>query len=250
MKVGICTIIKDCKSSYLNEWLDWHRLIGVDCFFIYDNDSTIPIQNVITDMKGVTVIPFPGINKQLEVYNDCLSKRKQHKDCDWLAFIDEDEFIVIEKGNIKTFLADQKHSGVCLNWILFGSSKDEDEKLSQIQKYIRHTPLSNSVNKHVKSIVCVQKVKEIKHPHYALYNEGFSVDVKGNKVDSPFVETPFQEIAWINHYYCRSRKEYQERIQRGSVLRSLNYTMPYFEKLDSQATESSTKIQEIYKTLI
>jgi hypothetical protein len=36
MKVGVCAIIKDCNESYLKEWIEWHQLIGVDYFFIYD----------------------------------------------------------------------------------------------------------------------------------------------------------------------------------------------------------------------
>ena len=43
MKVGICAIIKDCYEPYLLEWLVYHRSIGVDLFFIYDNESTVPI---------------------------------------------------------------------------------------------------------------------------------------------------------------------------------------------------------------
>lgn len=250
MRVGICAIIKDCKQTYLNEWLNWHRLIGVDCFFIYDNDSTIPIQKTILNMDGVTVIPFPGKIQQLVVYNDCLEKQKKVKDCDWIALIDDDEFIVIEKGNIKTFLSEQKHSGVCLNWILFGASEETGtENLTQIQKYKKHIPLTNSVNTHVKSIVKVEAVKKIQHPHFAIYKDGIAVDVFGNEVNSPFVKKAVQEIAWINHYHCRSRNEYMERVARGRCDSHLNYKMESFEIMNNQATECSTKIQEIYKTL-
>jgi len=97
MKVGICAIIKDCRAPYLNEWLNWHRLIGVDVFYIYDNDSIIPLSTVVENMTGVFIQKWQGKNQQHLVYADCI---KNKKECDWIAFIDDDEFIVIEKGNI------------------------------------------------------------------------------------------------------------------------------------------------------
>ena len=42
MKIGVCLIIKN-ENEYLEEWLTHYRSLGVDKFFIYDNNSTIPI---------------------------------------------------------------------------------------------------------------------------------------------------------------------------------------------------------------
>lgn len=245
MKVGICALIKDCKTTYLNEWLDWHRLIGVDCFFIYDNDSAIPIQNVIQNMENVVVIPIAGVVKQLEAYNDCIKKQQLAKDCDWIAFIDDDEFLVFECGNIKIFLQNQKNSAVCLNWVLFGASEPGTENETQIKKYTRCLPLTCKVNFHVKSIVNPQKVLCFAHPHIAKYKTGIAVDVFGNEVNAPFVENAVHSIAWINHYYCRSRKEYEQKIIRGrsDMLNRMNIS--YFETYDALATEYTDKIQKI-----
>jgi len=250
MKVGICAIIKDCKASYINEWLDWHRLIGVDYFYIYDNDSAIPIQTIITNMEGIFVVLWPGPVQQLPVYSDCLIKRQEAKDCDWLAFIDDDEFIVVEKGNIKVLLAAQTNSGLCLNWIVFGGSEEGTENQTQIQKYTRHIPLSVSISNHVKSIVRVGTVDKIRHPHYVKYKDGVAVDVLGNVVNGPFLIKPVQEIAWINHYHCKSRGEYFAKIARGRCDAPITYNMKAFDSMDSQATEYSTRIQEIQKILL
>jgi len=254
MKVGICAIIKDCKPSYLNEWLEWHRLIGVDCFFIYDNDSKIPIKNIIQDLKNISIIPIHGEMQQSIAYTDCIKKQQQVKDCDWIAFIDDDEFLVFDCGNIKTFLQNQKNSGVCLNWILFGASKSGSENQSQIAKYTRCLPVTAKVNLHVKSIVNVQKTESFNHPHIAKYKEGFAVDVFGNEVNTPFVENAVHSIAWINHYYCRSLEEFREKNKRGRAdlskeMMPNSYPDTTFTIYDSQATENTTKIQQILAKL-
>jgi hypothetical protein len=103
---GICAIIKDCDENYLREWIDCHEAIGFDYFFIYDNESKNPIKELLKDYENIIVYDFPGKIQQLPAYMDCITKQKhgEQPKCDWLAFIDEDEFIVVESGNIKDFL--------------------------------------------------------------------------------------------------------------------------------------------------
>ena len=43
---SICLIIKD-ENEYINEWLEWHIRIGFEHFFIYDNESKVPIQKSV-----------------------------------------------------------------------------------------------------------------------------------------------------------------------------------------------------------
>jgi hypothetical protein len=40
MKIAICLIIKD-ENEYLQEWMDYHRKVGVSHFYIYDNNSKL-----------------------------------------------------------------------------------------------------------------------------------------------------------------------------------------------------------------
>ena len=39
LKIAVCAIFKD-EAPYLLEWLAFHKMIGVDLFFLYDNDSS------------------------------------------------------------------------------------------------------------------------------------------------------------------------------------------------------------------
>ena len=76
MKVGICAIIKDCYEPYLKEWLNYHREIGVEQFYIYDNESAVPITGVLSGTgycDDVHVETITGTVKQFAAYHKCLA---------------------------------------------------------------------------------------------------------------------------------------------------------------------------------
>ena len=110
MKVGICAIIKDCYKPYLLEWFNYHYSLGVDHFFIYDNESERPIISIVNyDLPylikdTIHVETIKGSVKQIAAYHKCLDDMKGGKlpPCDRVAFIDDDEFIVCENGDIKS----------------------------------------------------------------------------------------------------------------------------------------------------
>lgn len=236
MKVGICAIIKDCNPNYFNEWIEWHQLLGVDYFFIYDNESKIPIKS---ELPNIHIIPIKGSVQQLNAYNSCLSfqKNRELPKCDWIAFIDDDEFIVIESGSIKKFLANRKtDAGVALNWVVFGPSEKQDFKLPQILKYKNHTSSTNPINRHVKIIVQPQYVDEFRNPHFANMEKGYIKSVKGEiLINSPFVDSPCFSEAWINHYYCKSEIEFLEKVKRGRADTTSLHNMKQFYDLKADA---------------
>ena len=44
-EVAICCIVRD--EEYLPEWIDYHILIGVTQFYIYDNESAVPVSDIL-----------------------------------------------------------------------------------------------------------------------------------------------------------------------------------------------------------
>ena len=249
--VGVCAAIKDCPVYYLIEWVEWHQLIGVDYFFIYDNESTIPVAETLKSFKGVQVFHTKGAAKQFDVYNDCLAKQKT-KDlpiCDWIAFIDDDEFIVIESGSIKEFLSDKKSSGVGLNWITFGADED-NKQLPQIERFKKHIRVDSKMNKHVKSIVQPLLVDKFINPHTPEYIEGSSYGVSEILIEGPFTTEAVHEIAWINHYYCKSRDEFIAKIDRGRCDSIEKCKISYFDEINNAAIYTSTKIIDLKKRLL
>ena len=60
--MSIACIIKN-EGPYLREWLEYHKLIGVEHFYVYDNESSDNTKEVLQpyiDAGDVTYIYFPG----------------------------------------------------------------------------------------------------------------------------------------------------------------------------------------------
>jgi len=215
MKVGICAIMKDVYEPYLNEWLEHHRSIGVDYFFIYDNDSTPPMMSIDPD---VMIFQIHGQAKQVTAYEQCLYEMKIGfiPECDRLAFIDEDEFIHCENYDIKSILAAySEFPAIGLSWRVFGSSglksKTPDPQRSKFTKFTHGHPYE----RHIKSIVDpMRTIGGSVNPHSFCYSSGECVNVNRQPIDGPF-SNPIYHTMWIDHYYTRSLEEWKEKIAKG-----------------------------------
>ena len=69
------------EEDYIEEWIRYHLLQGVDRIYVYDNESPDNMKQVLAPYirSGKVVYNFiPGRGKQLEAYNDAIQK---YKDC-------------------------------------------------------------------------------------------------------------------------------------------------------------------------
>ena len=123
--VAVCAIFKN-EAPYLKEWIEFNHLVGVEHFYLYNNNSEDDYQSVLEEyvQSGlVTLIQFPYEQAQMKCYKDCIDKYAG--ETKWLGFIDIDEFIVPKSTNdIYGFLKpfETKRGAVKLNWQLFGTS--------------------------------------------------------------------------------------------------------------------------------
>jgi hypothetical protein len=217
LKVAICAIVKDVYQPYWEEWINYHKSIGVDYFFIYDNGSAIPIEHCPDN--GIWVMRFVGESMQLPAYDHCLQsiKKEELPPCDRVAFIDEDEFIVCENDDLKrTLKTFGVYAGIGLSWRTFGSSgimKKNPE--SQRKKFLWHSGPSDVVNQHIKSIVDPYRAIAVAgDPHHFSFLTGYTINVYREVVPGPFSRC-IHRIMWIDHYYTRSWEEWKEKIERG-----------------------------------
>ena len=124
-KVSICAIFKD-EALYLKEWIEFHRIVGIDHFFLYNNNSSDHFASVLKpyiENGLVTLKEWPYDQKQMECYIDCIDHFSDRTK--WLGFIDIDEFIVPKSTNtVYDFLKpfEKKRGSVRLYWKLYGSS--------------------------------------------------------------------------------------------------------------------------------
>jgi glycosyltransferase involved in cell wall biosynthesis len=221
--LSICMIVKN-EGAYLREFIEYHKLVGVDKFYIYDNASTDDTKAVLAPYIKSGVVDYtwwPGDKMQLPANNDCLEKHRL--DTKWLAFIDADEFLVPVDagGGIAQFLKSLPKSVAQLHvaWANYGSSGhvQKPEGLV-IENFRRRADFSDTymMGRNYKSII---------NPRFARGVRCHTASVAGQSVNEN-LETknmkknlfmPKNKIR-INHYLTKSREEFDKRYAKGDAI--------------------------------
>jgi hypothetical protein len=218
--LSICAVFRD-EGAYLREWVELHRLVGVDRFYLYDNRSADDSREVLEPYvdEGIAVVQdWPEWPAQIQAYDHCI---KAHRDeSRWIAFIDVDEFLFSPTGQrVSGLLAEfERFPGVGVNWAVFGSSGHRTKPPGLvIENYLRRTGLPG-VNRQIKSIVNPREVRAFCVPHFFMYREGWAVDENRRPITkSPLSLT--EEVSFarlrINHYSIKSEEEFRRKLARG-----------------------------------
>jgi hypothetical protein len=215
MKISICAIVKDEKD--LIEWIIYHKLIGFDHFYIYDNNDS-PLK---LNFEFCTVVRFPGSFVQIEAYKHYLSNFSQQSD--YVCVIDADEYVVINGKNILESISKfPDHDAIVLNWKNFVNlnEKRSDGLLFDV---VRHWQVTkNGYSPVIKTISKTKNLIDIDNPHYFIYNKEAKVlgadflEQKDDKLLHNLIKEP---IIWINHYYIKSLKEFKFKCEvRGRAV--------------------------------
>jgi hypothetical protein len=217
--LAVCAIYRN-EGPYLREWVEFHRLVGVEKFFLYDNLSTDDHRDQLAPYVAdgcVEARSWPDEPGQISAYVDCLQRRAD--EARWIAFIDLDEFLFSPTmAPLPEILRDyERHPGVVVNWAMFGSAghKTRPEGLVT-ENYLWRAPDDHGRNRNVKSIVDPRRtLRPIGvNPHCFRYSEGFAVDELGRPLDrKPFGltdEVSFARLR-VNHYYVKSEEQWEAK---------------------------------------
>ncbi|MBZ5975037.1 glycosyltransferase family 2 protein [Leuconostoc gelidum subsp. gelidum] len=220
--LSIAITIKN-EAKYMKEWLDYHLMIGVDHFYIYDNRSIDNLSEVLAPYitnGNVTYTKWNGKNQQLEIYKHAITNYKD--ETTWMALLDADEFLVsLTEQNIIDFLKclNTNVAQVILGWMVFGSSGkktyENDFVLERFKMHAKNSWIADS-----KPIIRPKYFLNISIPHW--------VDVFGKTVDEnekklqryPQINlvssVPMPKLKFrINHYYSKSWEEFESKRNRG-----------------------------------
>lgn len=215
-QLAICAIFQD-ETFFLKEWLEYHRLVGVEHFYLYNNLSTDDYYQILKpymDQGVVDLFEWPVVTNnqreyldllQLPAYNHALGIVKETA-C-WAAFIDLDEFLVpVQHDNLIDMLKEyHSYAGLAINWQVFGTSwvdrLPENELI--IENLIWKAPVENGMNEIVKFIVQPSFVSYIPNPHAFEFYKGCSaVNSKGNPLSqSQMGQSVIVDTVYINHYW-------------------------------------------------
>ena len=120
--LSVCAIYRN-ESRYLREWIEFHRLVGVERFFLYDNLSEDDHRTILApyvEEGTVTLHDWPVEPGQLHAYEDCL--RWHRHDSRWIAFIDLDGSLLPVDDRYQEILIDyEQWPAVVAKWAMFGT---------------------------------------------------------------------------------------------------------------------------------
>ncbi len=218
--LSVLAIVKN-EAPYIQEWLDYHISMGVEHFYIYDNESDDNLVDLLTPYIEKNIITYtfwPGQAQQIIAYNDALKKYKYESR--WLAVIDIDEFICpTAKIKIPSLLKDyESYAGLAINWITFDSNghicKPQGNVLENYTR-INKNYQNQEINFAVKSIVNPRETLKLYIHNHEFTDKNFDVDEDFNPVGFYWnTNVPVKKIR-VNHYRTKSKEEFLAKIEKG-----------------------------------
>ncbi len=224
--ICLVAILKD-EEPFLDEWLVYHRMLGVDHFILYDDHPALPLKEFLRCHDPyVTVVPWHGMDRELQgvssqtkAYEHAV--RNQAAAYTWAAFLDGDEFIVLRHhDHLGAFLAEYPGvSAVSLNWYLFGHNGYFSDPEGLVTASLTRRKYQASRN--VKTIARVSAIESIVTPHHCRLRKGLWLDANLRPFCFEDLYLGKTERAHINHYHCRSFQRWMRRPERGNAGYSL-----------------------------
>lgn len=202
-------------ASYLEEWVEFHRLVGIERFFLYDNGSTDDHREVLARYveEGIVVLhEWPGSNRRYAALDHCVSTYRD--EARWIAFFDVDEFLFSPSGKpVPEMLRDyEPWPALGVNSAVFLTSGHKTRPPGLvIENYLLRRQLRTRA---IKSIVDPRRTVRCVGGHNFVYSSGHAVDVikrpvHGSGTDRYVPES--EQILRINHYFTKSEEELRDK---------------------------------------
>lgn len=122
---SICGIFKN-ESLILKEWIEYHLIIGVDHFYLYNNNSDDQFREILQPYIECGIVTLIEWNYPAPSQFPAYQHFHEHywEETDWVAYTDLDEFICpIKDYTIKEWLKKyNKYGSIVLYWKQFGTS--------------------------------------------------------------------------------------------------------------------------------
>jgi hypothetical protein len=218
--LAVCAIYRD-EAAYLREWLEFHRLVGVERFYLYDNRSADEHLEVLAPYVATGVAEltdWPIFPAQIQAYEDCLKRHRD--DARWIAFIDLDEFLFSPTGRAlpDVFREYERWPGVGVNWAAYGPSGHRTKPTGLVTETYLHRTTNPNVNHLIKTVVDPRRVRCFSTPGFFMYWKGPAVDENHRPITGPPYgltdAVSFSKLR-INHYATKSEAEYRRKLARG-----------------------------------
>ncbi len=216
--LGVCAIYR-WEAQNLREWVAFHRVVGVDRLFLYDNASDDEHREALApfiDDGSVTLHEWPVFPGQGSAYDHCLARHGH--EARWIAFLDVDEFLFSPTGRLlPDVLRDyEQHPGVGVSRAWMGTAGHETRPEGLVLANFDSRLHLPEPNRSVKSIVDPSRVKLRLNEHWFEFEGGApTVDEHHQPLETWIRpgELTF-DLLRINHYFSKSEQEAMAKFDR------------------------------------
>ena len=216
------------ENSYLQEWIEYHLIVGVDHFYLYDQDGSEEARELLAPYEKEQLVTrhqwthldgsrfdgptrFYQVNKNHLAFTHCARTYREY--AQWMMKIDIDEFLYPPAGedHLSTYLDtvdDGRVKGIHIPRFNYGYNNHETQPSGLvIESYTKREP-DASDHKDMANCGFLSNNRFCYSAHwwhYKFYKPGIYLresDVNGIR---------------INHYYTKSFEEYMQRqnVSRG-----------------------------------
>lgn len=250
------TLTAICKNEapYLPEWIEYHKMLGVEKFYIYDNESTDNTKEVLKSYIADGTIEYTywkGKGQQGKAYDHSITNHKY--ETKWMAFVDIDEFIVpLSKETIPEIINDlHPMAGLSIHWLIYGDSghKTKTDGLV-IERFTKHSTKNFERNGWGKTIINPRLVFKMRAHNAEFIGNILATDENGKKIAGHSNNISHNKIR-INHYWGKSFEEFQIKKNRGraSTITAQGILTKDFNYYNRNDIEDKTTMQKYIKTI-
>lgn len=265
-KVCLCCIAKN-ENRYIREYIEYYRNLGFCHVHIIDNNDPDGerFEDVISDYieSGyVSIKNARGLKK-----HQCVAYRlfydKHHKEYDYIAFFDCDEYLVLNQDKtIQEYLGRSIFDDaqvIQITWRMFGDNghiRYEDKPMYERFKVPMEIDHKRHKKEHIKSIVrCdLDPGYVIFHnPHTVSRITLYVVNNEGERVINTYEQEMSYGLAQLNHYYTKSLEEWLWRYKRGRAdiidPRTFDDFVKNYFDINERTIEKEKFVEEFRKSL-
>ena len=255
-KVAVVTLAKN-ENHYIREWIEYHKSIGVDKFYIGDNNEVgdDSLTKVLEDYIKDEIVNVIDIRGQIRPQRRFLSLTISNisEGYDWVGVFDIDEFVRLNGfDNIGNFLS---LGQVGLYWKYYTDNGLIDV-VDGNYSITRFTEESDIIINRGKAFIHTNRRKFYGNvePH-GVYNMTM-VNYNGDKlklvIANYYGKEPVFDVAWIDHYRTKTCGEFiRNKYFRGSVnSKDDNRTsIDFFFKFNKRTKEKENYMKKLIEEL-
>jgi len=212
------------ENSWLDEWIQYHRALGVEHFYLFNHDEDSRVSDRILKpyieqglVDNIHVRDLLSVRETAQrgqmnaIYHEIIKAAQHHTQ--WLALIDLDEFIFPrQKDDLRELLVDyEEHAGLAVNWQMFGTSGYVKRPPTQINHLLYRAETKWKSNHYFKSIIKPDLVvlESIYDVHHFPCRTGETVNESHKPVTGLRCDISVNTIQ-LNHYVLRSWQDFWE----------------------------------------